>query len=187
MITRIRDVRKAKGLTLQEVADRCTPPTTPQTVGRLETGTRTVSMGWLHRIADALGVDAAELVTLPERTDLPVVAVLGAAGPEAPRSSLTLAPPAPAGGTLAMPVRTSISEYRGGDTLWLDRLTPDRFVIALNRDVLVPRPGGRFLFARLIGRETGRLQLLQHSAGSRQTVITDPPWLGVVTTLVRTF
>ncbi|HWL47322.1 MAG TPA: helix-turn-helix transcriptional regulator, partial [Sphingomonadaceae bacterium] len=37
MITRIREVRRAKGLTLQDVADRCTPPTTPQTVGRLET------------------------------------------------------------------------------------------------------------------------------------------------------
>jgi transcriptional regulator with XRE-family HTH domain len=51
MITRIRDVRRAKKMTLQDVADRCQPPTTPQTVGRLETGTRTVSVGWLNRIA----------------------------------------------------------------------------------------------------------------------------------------
>ena len=56
MITCIREVRKAKGLTLQDVAERCSPPTTPQTSGRLETGTRTVSVGWLNRIADALGV-----------------------------------------------------------------------------------------------------------------------------------
>ncbi|MGE5722614.1 MAG: helix-turn-helix domain-containing protein, partial [Sphingomonadales bacterium] len=42
MITRIREVRRAKGMTLQDVAGRCDPPTTPQTIGRLETGTRTV-------------------------------------------------------------------------------------------------------------------------------------------------
>src|SRR6202012_804776 len=77
MITRIRDVRKAKGLTLAEVAERCDPPTTAQTIGRLETGTRTVSVGWLNRIAKALGVEAADLVRLPDRADIPVVAVLG--------------------------------------------------------------------------------------------------------------
>ena len=43
MITCIRDIRRAKGLTLQEVADRCVPPTTAQTIGRLETGTRAPS------------------------------------------------------------------------------------------------------------------------------------------------
>ena len=53
MITRIREVRRARRMTLQDVADRCEPPTTPQTIGRLETGTRTVSVGWLNRIAGA--------------------------------------------------------------------------------------------------------------------------------------
>ena len=69
MLTRIREVRRARKMTLQNVADRCDPPTTPQTIGRLETGTRTVSVGWLNRIAAALGVDAADLVTLPDRED----------------------------------------------------------------------------------------------------------------------
>ena len=46
MITRIREVRRARGLTLDEVARRCVPSTTAQTIGRLETGTRTVSVGW---------------------------------------------------------------------------------------------------------------------------------------------
>ncbi|HKX36332.1 MAG TPA: helix-turn-helix transcriptional regulator, partial [Rhizorhapis sp.] len=45
MITCIREIRKAKGLTLEDVAQRCDPPTTAQTIGRLETGTRTVSVG----------------------------------------------------------------------------------------------------------------------------------------------
>src|SRR3546814_7125907 len=64
-------------ISLQDVAERCDPPTTPQTVGRLETGTRTVSVAWLNRIAGALGVDPSQLVTHPDRQDLPVVAILG--------------------------------------------------------------------------------------------------------------
>ena len=65
MITRIREVRRARGMTLDEVAKACNPPTTPQTIGRLETGTRTVSVGWLNRIAAALEVEASDWVDHP--------------------------------------------------------------------------------------------------------------------------
>ena len=44
MINRIRDVRRARRMTLADVAARCDPPTTPQTVGRLETGMRNLSL-----------------------------------------------------------------------------------------------------------------------------------------------
>ena len=54
MLTRIRDVRKARGLTLADVAAACDPPTTPQTIGRLETGMRQLSLTWMNRIAAAL-------------------------------------------------------------------------------------------------------------------------------------
>ena len=80
MITAIREVRRAKGLTLEEVAQRCDPATTAQTIGRLETGTPTVSVAWLHPIAAALDVDAADLVRLPDRPDLAVAATLVATG-----------------------------------------------------------------------------------------------------------
>src|ERR1700759_4083536 len=62
MITRIREVRRARGLTLDDVAKRCDPPTTAQTIGRLEPGPPPVSVGWLNRIAKALGVEAQALV-----------------------------------------------------------------------------------------------------------------------------
>jgi transcriptional regulator with XRE-family HTH domain len=57
VINRIRDIRKQKGMTLAEVAAACTPPTTAQTIGRLETGMRNLSLVWMNRIASALGVD----------------------------------------------------------------------------------------------------------------------------------
>jgi len=191
MITRLRDVRRARNMTLQDVADRCDPPTTPQTVGRLETGTRTVSMAWLARIARALGVDPADLVELPERKDVPVAALLGANGAHAPRKPGLAVPPRPGPGQIAVLVEAGIGDYRAGDELWLDRLSPDQFVRAMNRDVLVPRPAGRFLFGRLIGRdaptgkESGKLQLLPLGAGARQTVLADPPWLAVAAKLIR--
>jgi DNA-binding Xre family transcriptional regulator len=185
MITRIREVRRARNMTLQDVADRCDPPTTPQTVGRLETGTRTVSMAWLTRIARALGVEPSDLVELPARADVPVAAILGAHGVHAPRRAAVVVPPAPAPGQIALLVDSGIGDYRAGDELWLARLAPDQFARAMNRDLLVPRPAGRFLFGRLIGREPGKLQLLPLGAGARQTVLADPPWAAMTVRLVR--
>ena len=40
MINRIRDIRREKGMTLADLAEACVPPTTAQTIGRLETGMR---------------------------------------------------------------------------------------------------------------------------------------------------
>ena len=185
MITRIREVRKAKGLTLDEVGQRCDPPTTAQTIGRLETGTRTVSVGWLNRIAQALGVDAADLVDHPDRAEMEVVAVLGTHGAQAPKRAALVVPPRNAPGQMAMTVAASIGDYRAGDEIWCDRLAPQEFPRALNRDVLVPRPAGRFLFGRLINRDEDKLQLLPLEAGGRQQVIPNPPWLGLAVKLVR--
>ena len=192
MITRIREVRRARGMTLDEVAQACTPPTTPQTVGRLETGMRTVSVGWLNRIADALGVTASDLVDSPDRGELPVIATLGANGAaSAPRRSALMVPPTIAPGQVGIAVAASVGDYRAGDEIWCDRLEPADFARALNRDVLVPRPAGRFLFGRLIGRDAGsdgsggKLQLLPPGAGGRQQVVVDPAWVAVAVKLVR--
>ena len=185
MITAIREVRRAKGMTLDDVARRCTPPTTAQTIGRLETGTRTVSVGWLNRIANALGVTAADLVRLPERADIPVAAILDSSGAHAPKRAATVTPPLPAPGLIAVTIAAGIGDYRAGDEIWCEMLEPAAFGQALNRDVLVPRPAGRFLFGRLIGREEGRLQLLPLGAGARQQIVTDPPWIARAARLVR--
>jgi len=185
MISRIREIRRARRMTLQQVADACDPPTTAQTIGRLETGMRTVSVAWLNRIAAALGVAAADLVRLPEQADLAVAAVLGSDGANAPRSPRLIVPPQPSDGHLAMLVEAGVGDYRAGDEIWLERLAPDRFAGALNRDLLVPRPAGRFLFGRLIGLEPDRLLLLPLGSGGRQMVVSSPSWAGVAVRLVR--
>jgi hypothetical protein len=172
-------------MTLQDVADRCTPPTTPQTIGRLETGTRTVSVGWLNRIARALGVEAADLVQLPDRIDIPVAAVLEQDGAHAPRREGVVLPPQPEPGVVALTVAVGVGDYRSGDEIWLRRVAPDELAGAMNRDVLLPRPGGRFVFGRLIGREGDKLHILPLGSGQRQMVVTGPAWGGIAIRLVR--
>ncbi len=185
MITAIREARRARGLTLDDVARRCVPPTTPQTVGRLETGTRTVSVVWLNRIAAAIGVEAAALVRLPDRVGLPVAATLDAAGAHAPRREVVLAAPAPAPGMLAVTVTASVGEYRTGDQIWLEPLAADTYPVALNRDVLVPRAAGRFVFGRLLGVDGGELHLLPNGPAAKVEVVANPPWIARAVRLVR--
>jgi transcriptional regulator with XRE-family HTH domain len=185
MITRIRQVRKAKRMTLEDVAQACDPPTTPQTIGRLETGTRTVSIGWLNRIAAALGVTAADLVDHPDRAELEVLAQLSTDGATSPRRQAQVVSPTPAGGQVAILVTGTIGDYRTGDELWCDRLSPEEFGRALNRDVLVPRPAGRFIFGRLLAREAGKLHLLPLGFGARQAVVADPAWAALPVRLIR--
>jgi transcriptional regulator with XRE-family HTH domain len=185
MITRIREVRRARGMTLDDVARRCEPPTTPQTIGRLETGTRTVSVGWLNRIAKALGVEAQDLVQGGETAELKVAAVLGPGGATAPRRAAIVVPPRVDEHHIALIVSASVGDYRSGDEIWCESLQPEQFARALNRDILVPRPAGRFLFGRLINRDEEKLQILPLEAGGRQQVVANPPWIAVASKLVR--
>lgn len=193
MINRIRDIRRQKGLTLADVALRCLPPTTAQTIGRLETGTRNLSLIWMNRIAAALGVEPELLVRGEETAQPQIVARLtdnGAEALSAPRdailpTALGGANVANGGPLVALTIETSAGEYRAGDQIWLREIQPEGYPQLLNRDVLAPRPGGRFAFGRMIDRNEGRIALLPPGAGQRQIVIESPPWLAVAEMLVR--
>lgn len=198
-MNRIRDIRKAKGLTLTDLAAACDPPTTAQTIGRLETGMRSLSLTWMNRIAAALGVDPASLMRDDTAAPARIVAELAASGAEpltAPREAVL--PTDLAGGEdgaapLVLAVRESIGEYRPGDLIWLRVIDPDagsgainpEMSRAMNRDCLVPRPGGRFAFGRLIDRRGTLVGLLPPGAGQKQVVVDNPAWIAVAIMLVR--
>lgn len=190
MTNRIRDIRKAKGLTLADLAAACSPPTTAQTIGRLETGMRQLSLSWMNKIAAALGVEPASLMRAESAAPAQIVAELGAGGAEAlatPREALAPSALAPENGPapLVLSVTTSVGEYRPGDLVWLRQIDPDDTQSAINRDCLVPRPGGRFAFGRLIDRRGSLVGLLPPGAGQKQVVVDNPAWIAVAFMLVR--
>lgn len=188
MINRIRDIRRQKGMTLADVAAACTPPTTAQTIGRLETGMRNLSLTWMNRIGAALGVEPELLVRAGSDTSPSIIARLTEAGAEALAKPMDAVLPIDLLGAerfSAMTVEASAGEYRAGDQVWLRMVKLDDFARAINRDVLVPRPGGRFAFGRMIDRDDNRVALLPPGAGSRQQVIDQPQWIAVAEMLVR--
>ena len=188
MINRIRDIRKSKGITLAELAEACSPPTTPQTIGRLETGMRSLSLKWMERIAAALEVEPEMLVRSEEAPAPMVVASLRAAGPEAlakPREAILPSELGSEGALTVLSVEESVGEFRPGDLIWLRQLAPDASGQAINRDVLVPRAGGRFAFGRLIDRQGTLTGVLPPGSGQKQQVVDNPPWIAVAEMLVR--
>ena len=188
MINRIRDIRKQKGWTLADLAAACEPPTTAQTIGRLETGMRNLSLKWMDRIGAALGVDPDTLVRSEQAAQPQVVAILEAAGPEAltsPRDAILPTELAAGGPLVVLGVDQTTGPYLAGDQLWLRQLDPVEAARAINRDVLVPRPGGRFAFGRLIDRQGTLVGILPPGAGQKQQVVDDPAWIAVAEMLVR--
>lgn len=188
MINRIRDIRREKAMTLADVAQRCTPATTAQTIGRLETGMRQLSLGWMNRIAAALEVEPELLVRGETQSAPQLVARIGENGAEAlsaPRDAILPAQLGGEGDLLALAVEAGAGEYRVGDQVWLRRHSAEDCARLLNRDVLAPRPGGRFAFGRMIDRDATRIAILPPGAGSRQVVIENPAWIAVAEMLVR--
>lgn len=188
MINRIRDIRRQKGWTLADVAQRCAPPTTAQTIGRLETGMRQLSLAWMNRIAQALEVEPELLVKGATEEQPRYVARITDTGCEAlgePRDAILPSALGGDGVLVALAVEASAGEYRAGDQVWCRQLGPEHFARLLNRDVLAPRPGGRFAFGRMIDRDDTRVALLPPGQGTRQVVIDSPAWLAGAEMLVR--
>ena len=189
MINRIRDIRKQKNMTLADLAEACDPPTTPQTVGRLETGMRNLSTKWIERLGAALGVDPEMLVRSEKAGHPQVVATLGQSGPEAldkTRDAILATDVGGHGALVVLTIDYPHGEYRPGDQLWLRQIDPDDAARAINRDVLVPKKGGRFAFGRLIDRQGSLVGILPPGHGEKQQVVDKPAWIAVAEMLVRT-
>ena len=60
MENRIKELRKAQGLTLQELAEKV--GTSNQQISQLETGRRRLNVDWLERLSGALGCHPLEIL-----------------------------------------------------------------------------------------------------------------------------
>lgn len=188
MINRIRDIRLQKGFTLADVAAACVPPTTAHTIGRLETGTRNLSLAWMNRIAAALQVEPELLLRSEAREPARIVAVLGEHGVQAVHGALEpVLPAALSAGApwQVMTVEVSCGEYRAGDQVWLRRYPSADAARLLNRDVLAPSPAGGFAFGRLLAHDDTGVTLLPPASGQRPILVEPPAGLAVAEMLVR--
>ena len=147
---RLREIRKAKGLTLQQVAERVRPtPTTAQTIGRLETGMRTLSIEWVEKIAAALEVDPAELLALPEGGDLMVSGAVSADGSVRDAAKQVVAWRLAARSPIAVRI-----------TVVCNRLDAGEMARAIGTDGLAEDTSGRRYFAKILaGGGPGRFTL----------------------------
>lgn len=154
MATRIRELRKRRGMTLQQLADRV--GTTPQTVQRLETGNMTVSMDWLGRFAGAFGIRPADLIAEEGGRSVPLVGRIGRDGviravpDEAPAETIGL--DVPADDPVAVHLDAAVGGYAAGSYLIGNRLAGAGLVGAHGKDCIVRLAGGGLMLGRLIWR-----------------------------------
>ncbi len=167
--SRLREIRKAKGLTLQEVADRIKPHgTTAQTIGRLETGRRTLSVEWIERIADALDCDPSALLALPEGGDLEISGDVSKGGCFEKKTMGTLALRLTAKDSIALYISDGMGQYRPGDIVVCNRLAEADFSKAEGSDSLIMTEGGRQYFAKIArGGKKGTFTLLPLAASGK--------------------
>jgi transcriptional regulator with XRE-family HTH domain len=185
MLNRMRVIRKDKGMTLEDVALRCDPPTTPQTVGRLETGHRTLSLNWINRIAAAMAVDPSRLLEEEQTEGIPVVATLrnGEASPTA--EGVRRSPYNPSASAVIAMVESAVGDYRTGDELLFEVVSPKRYSTAVDHDVLVRFGSGKIVFGRLVEHEPGGFTVIPLRAKQKSQPINGPDWLAVVKLLTR--
>jgi len=183
---RIREIRKQKGLTLQEVAELA--GTTAQTIGRLETGMRTLSLKWINRIAKALDVEPSSLLALPEKGDIEVLGTVGKKGDVKKQNFGTVSLRLTGLQPFALKITSNMGEYRQGDSVICEGGVKNNIKMAVGRDSLIELENGDRCFAKLAyGSQKGLYSLFPISGMGQvitnRKVVSAAPAI----TLVRTF
>lgn len=187
METRIRELRKAKGWTLQQVAGLV--GTTAQTVQRLETANMTVSTDWLERFANAFSVDPVDLIRDRKSTGIPVYGRLGRDGmkhqvsPEIDQiEHLTLTTPAQ--DPIAVLLSGAVGSYRAGSTLIGNRLVHANRLDAQGRDALVLTDDGELLLGRIVWQDQRLIVASISNAGPVKFDV-DACWIAPIVMEIR--
>ena len=187
MTTHIRQIRKLRGLTLQDLADKV--GTTPQTIQRLETNSMTVSLAWLERIGQALGMNPAMLLQSYAAPTVPLVGELGGDGTvrrvdgqKIPRSVQIAVP---VDDPIAVSLKDRFGPHESGTLLIATRLLVTKNKIADGRDCLIELTGGRLLFRRIVYAKAGATAYVPYEDGSVVERNLDIAWIAPVVMAVR--
>lgn len=148
---RIREIRKLRGLSQEELAAKIGEDVTGATISRLETGRIALTQEWLYKLGPALNVSAIELIT-DKSAEVRLIPVIGfvAAGNW---SEAIAAPdgywpiPADAGGPSAFALRPK------GDSM--DSVAEEgRSIIIVDPDQLDLIPGRAYIVTNAEGEAT---------------------------------
>ncbi|MFN4353071.1 helix-turn-helix domain-containing protein [Parvibaculum sp.] len=187
MRTRIRQFRKARGLTQTELAAAL--GTTAATVSRLETADMTVSTDWLERLAGALGVDVRELIG-GESGVLACQAELRRGGRVVTLATGIPLSPSMAEGArepLAFLVAEEMGLYMAGDMLVADRVQAEEAGALLGRDCIAADMETARHFGRLVETAGRRCAIVPPEAGAAAIILNETDWVAPVVALLRRF
>ncbi|MDX2265330.1 MAG: helix-turn-helix transcriptional regulator [Hyphomicrobiales bacterium] len=149
MRIRIRELRKARDMTLKELADKI--GTTPQTVQRLETANMTLSIAWLEKIAAALNVEPADLIGRSGGKQIPILGGIGAQGYMTRASDAeTFQFDVPAEDPVAARFDVSFNGYATGSIIIANKLREADALNAHGVDCIVALPSGKTMFRWVI-------------------------------------
>ncbi len=165
---RIREVRKAQGLTLEAVAKRA--GTTNQQIQRLETGQRRLTIDWLERVAEALQCHPVALLGAWEADRITVTGSIGQNGEvrlfERERVD-TQRLPLQSGALAGLIVRGNalLPRYGDGDVIFFTPGENKKPEIFLGNECVVRLQFGRHLLRRVIhGSRKTVFTLITHNA-----------------------
>lgn len=182
--SRIREIRRAKGLTLQQVGERA--GTTAQTIGRLETGMRTLSINWVQRIAKALNADPSALLSLPEGGDVAISGSVDKKGNIKEKRQGTLTLRLSANNPIAITFENNLGQYQQGDKIVCDEIELNDIGQAHGRDCLVRTMDGKLHFTKILqGKKTGKVTLVPISASGAVMENCSVEMIAPAVTLIR--
>ena len=184
---RIREMRLRRGMTLKQVADAIRPePTTPQTIGRLENGVRTVSIDWLAKIAEALDCHVADLLESPDSQDIPLIGVALPDGHVHVGTASTVEMRPPAHDPVAIRISEGTGPFQAGDIIVCNKSEAPELSTCLGRDCIVRTIAGETLFGRLtLGRREGAYTLSPPRPGAAIRYDLELEWAASGVTLIR--
>lgn len=171
-MNRLRDIRKQRKLTLQQVAEAC--GTTNQMVSLLERGDRKLTVEWLEKLAPVLGVTVAELLDPAQERKVPVVGYVGAGFQIFPiddhiKGAGLDEVDAPPGllekSAVAVIVRgdSMIPVLEEGDVIYYDQQLEGNFDSLIGRMCVVQCSDGA-MFVKQLKKADGRYYLHSHNA-----------------------
>ncbi|MEM7426903.1 MAG: helix-turn-helix transcriptional regulator [Pseudomonadota bacterium] len=162
METRIREIRREKGWTLQDLAERI--GTTAQTVQRLETQNMTVSTDWLEKFGEAFGVDPVSLFGEPGRSAGKIRGVISGDGtisaPSGQHRDTILIDPAICRNPLVFWAQEPVGTFRAGAYIAVEMLEGRNIDNALGLDAVVAFAEEDLVFGRIIRGEAGRFTVV---------------------------